>query len=245
MPVCRAAHAGPTLFALAWRYEPLVHMEGLACRTLRFARSVEARPGLHLAARLAAGVGGCVPGGCLLQAQLHNLASDALLVTGLACPSRSWRLCEEAANSGDGSSSSRPSALRIGSDMSAALYRQLVPAERGAAAAQDTAGPLDSSLTGAEAGLLEASRHAAAVVAPKQLQPPAGQQQQQWQQQQRRRQQQDEEEGGADVVVLWQAGSQEGAPLRRGFTCLHNLRCVHSCWKGMPLASACVLACRL
>ena len=238
-PACRAAHAGPAHFALAWRYEPLVRMEGLACRTVRFARSVEALPALHLTARLAAGAGGCTPGGCLLQAQLHNLASDTLQVTGLACPSRSWRLCQPdsistaGGSGGGGSSSSSTENLQIASDMSAVLYRQLVPADGAPAAAQAGTGLLGSSLTDAEAGLLDASRHAAEAAAPKQLQPPAGQQQwQQQQQQPRRRQQQheDEDEGSVDVVVLWQAASgQAGATPHRGFTCVHNQRCVHSC----------------
>ncbi|PRW18320.1 trafficking particle complex subunit 8 [Chlorella sorokiniana] len=212
----RAAHAGPAHFALAWRYEPLVRMEGLACRTVRFARSVEALPSLFLAARLAAGAGSCTPGGCLLQAHLHNLASDTLLVTSLACPSRSWRLCD--GGSGSASSSSSDEALQIGSDMSATLHRQLEPAE----AAHGPAGLPGSSLTDAEAGLLDASRHAAEAAAPKQLQPPAGQQQQQWEQQQRKRRQQEGGESGVDVVVLWQAGGEQGATLRRGFTSLHN-----------------------
>lgn len=208
-PSRRAPQSGPAHFALAWRYEPLVRLDALAYRTVRFAQSVEALPSLHLTARLATGLPGCVPGGCLLQAQLRNLAADALAVTGLTCPSSSWQLCEH--SSGD-------SSLQIAPDVSAALHRQLVPV--GTAGIADGA---SSSLSVPEASLLEASRRAAAAGAasPKHLQPAAAAAQQQ-----RRHRQQQQQGGGIDVVVLWQAGGKDSTAPRHGFTCTHNQRWV-------------------
>lgn len=221
---CRAPQTGPTYFALAWRYEPLVRLDALAFRTVRFALSVEALPSLHLAARLAAGVGGCAPGGCLLQAQLHNLGTETLTLTDLACPSSRWQLSEQPDSCGS---------LLIAPDASAALHRQLVPADAAEPAAvgdSGAGGPLvvDSGMTEAEAGLLAASHHAAAATsaAHRHLQLTAGQQQQQpdWQKRQRRQQQAESAEGSMDVVLLWEAGVSDGAPPRRGFTCVHGQR---------------------
>ena len=203
-------------------------LDALAYRTVRCAQSVESQPSLQLGARLTAGVPGCAPGGCLLQAQLRNAAAEALAVVGLACPSAAWRLAAGgAAGLGDGS-------MQVGSDASAALHCQLVPAgdaaPAAAAAAHDLAAAAvaaDSSSSGlseAEAGLLEMSRRVAAAL-PKHLQPPAEQQQQRQKERQRRRQQR-EHEGGTDVVVLWQARSRDGGMPRRGFCCVHNQRCV-------------------
>jgi hypothetical protein len=172
-----------------------------------------------LAARLAAGVAGCAPGGCLLQVQLSNLGTEAVTVTGLACPSSRWRLCQ-------GSSDFN---LQIAPDASAALHRQLMPAADvtldGTGAAADAGAGAASRLSDADAGLLEASRQAAAAVAltaPKQ--PPAQQHPQRRRQQQQKRQQGD---AGLDVVLLWQAAGKDGAAPRTGFCCLHNLRWVH------------------
>ncbi|KAL4458148.1 hypothetical protein ABPG75_013013 [Micractinium tetrahymenae] len=221
----RAPHAGTAHFALVWRYEPLVKLDALAHRSVRFARSVEALPSVHMAARLAAGVGGCAPGGCLVQVQVHNAASESLTLTGLACPSSHWRLCS-------GSDDGGGSRLEVPSDGSATLHRQLmpagdVPAAAGAVAAEPLAAA-GSSLNEAEAALLEMSRQVAAAAQaalPKHLR----QQQQQPQAQPRRQRQeqqkqQHKDEGGLDVVVLWQAAGKGGALPRRGFCCVHNQR---------------------
>ncbi|KAL4852692.1 Trafficking protein particle complex subunit 8 [Chlorella vulgaris] len=222
----RAAHAGATHLVVAWRYEPLVRLDTLSCRTARFAQAVQALPSLHLSARLAAGLAGCALGGCLLQAQVHNCWDEGLQVAGLACHSTKWRLCQSSSLNSAGS-------LLVAPDASAVLHRQLVVTEGAAAGqAQHSGGAQAPAMSAGEAGLLEASRQAAAMApaAPKHLQPPAQQQQQQqqWhspqqqQQQKHKRQQQDAE--GADVVVVWQVAGRAGTPTRRGFTALHGQR---------------------
>jgi hypothetical protein len=210
---------------VAWRYEPLVRLDTLSCRTARFAQAVQALPSLHLSARLAAGLAGCALGGCLLQAQVHNCWDEGLQVAALACHSTKWRLCQSSSLNSAGS-------LLVAPDASAVLHRQLVVAEGAAAGqAQHSGGAQAPAMSADEAGLLEASRQAAAMApaAPKHLQPPAQQQQQQqWhspqqqQQQKHKRQQQDAE--GADVVVVWQVAGRAGTPTRRGFTALHGQR---------------------
>lgn len=194
-----------------------MRLEALACRTLRFAQAVQALPALHLGARLAAGVACSTPGSCLVQAHVHNMATDPLTVLELVCASSCWQL------DGPGSCS-----LLVAPDMSATLHRQLVPAEM-ALASSTSSSPRasSSSMTDAEAGLLAASwQAAAAAAAPKHLQSAlAGQpQQQQQRQEQRRCQAREARESSLDVVVMWQADGRDGSQPRRGFACLHGLR---------------------
>ena len=216
--LCRAPQVGPAHFALAWRYEPLVRLDALSYRTVRFAQSVEALPSLHLAARLAAGMGGCAPGGCLLQAHVHNAATDALAVTGLNCPNSTWQLCQPS-----GSGNGGPV---LGPDMAATLHRQLVPAGQEVAGTEAAGASGSATMSAAAAGLLDISRRAAAAAAAaaaKHL-PVVQQQQQERQRRQRRQQRHAEDEGSMDVVVLWQAGGKDGLAACRGFTCVHRLR---------------------
>lgn len=225
---CRAPQAGAAHLVVAWRYEPLVRLDALAYRTARYAQAVQALPLLYLSCRLVAGVAGSAPGGCLLQAQLHNLSFESVLVTGLSCHSSSWQLCNadsldgSRSGSGDGGGS-----LPIAPDASAAMHRLLVPGEDASAGVDGAA--TGAIMTAAEAGLLQVSRHvaAAAPVTPKHLQPPAQQQQRQHPSpQQRPKQHTQDGAEGMDVVVLWQADGKDGAAPRRGFCCLHNQRCV-------------------
>lgn len=204
-----------------WRYEPLVKLEALAHRSLRFARSVQALPAAHMAARLAAGVAGCAPGGCLLQVQVHNAAPQALALTGLACTGAAWHL----------SSGGDDGVLELPPDGSATLHRQLVPASDVPAGAGTAAvvqpAAAGASLTGAEAALLEVSRRVAAAAQaalPKHLQQQQQQEQQRRQQRQERQERRQEGGGGVDVAVLWQTTGRDGAPPRRGFCCVHNQR---------------------
>ena len=248
--LCRAPRSGSVTFALCWRYEPLVRLEGLPHRTVRCAVSAEALPGLQLSANLmAGGLPGCALGACLAQLQLHNVSSSAAItISGLACPgSSTWQL--DPADAFQGNSS-----LQIAPDASACLHRQLIaaaalPMPTGAAAAEvapERSGLLH--LSDGEVFLLEAARQAAAAAIPKHLQPTAQQLQQEKEQRQRRRQnlpsndRLQQQQAGVDLVVRWRSEGNGASVTRRGFCCLLNQRCggqwlVDEACQGMPLPS--------
>ena len=233
--LCRMPQTGAAHLTVAWRYEPLVRLDALAYRTVRYAQAVQALPSLHLSSRLAAGVAGSPPGSCMLQAQLHNLSADSMSVVGLACHSSRWQLSRRGGLDG---SSCR--GLVIASEAAAVLHRVLLPAGDVTAGGDNSdVGerrlllPSGAFWTAAESAMLNVSRQlaaSAAAAAPKHV--PAATHQRQARQQQQASQ-------GVEVVVCWQADARDGADPIRGLCCLHNQTCVGALHPTLPSSCAC------